>query len=119
VDGTKSASTNSATATVTVTGGEGVFSFVWVGAGNSLISNLPGYFDISRGDRESFTLTVADDLTDIQWSLNGTDIAAPQGTAMSITIDATRYGNGTYNLDLYAKKDNVPYSLNIPFMVVN
>jgi hypothetical protein len=125
VNGTKTASTNSGTATVTITTvGTGGFSYTaWVNGDDGLISDMPEYFDISKSDFDTLTITVAADLTGAQWSINGIDLAAPQGTAQSITIEAINYALGDYTLGLYAEKDTggdtVPYSINITFMVVN
>jgi hypothetical protein len=130
VNGTKTATANSSTATVTVypvpagTPGLGVFDFtLWVNNDESLISDMPENFDISRADLDVFTFTAADGLTGIRWSINGADLPASQGTAQSVIIEAVKYPVGYYTLGLYAEKETggntVPYSINITFMVVN
>jgi hypothetical protein len=73
---------------------------------------------IAKGAGEKFTIKAADNLDNIQWSLNGTAIPAPRGTAGEITIEAASYYAGaSYTLSLYAKKDGIPYLINIPFVV--
>jgi hypothetical protein len=122
VDGeskTALAYSNAVTFTVTSTG-TGSFSFaVWAKDDESLISNMPEYFDISRGYGESLVLTAADDLTNLQWSINTINIAVPRGTARTFAIEAANYAVGTYTLGLRAEKNGVPYSINITFLVDN
>jgi hypothetical protein len=126
--GTKTATVNSATVTVTVstaiTTGTGVFSYTaWVNEDDSLISDMPEYFDISRADVETLVFTAAAGLTGLRWSINHLDLPAPQGTAQSIALEAVNYPAGEYTLGLYAEKSagetTVPYSINITFMVIN
>jgi hypothetical protein len=126
VSGTKTAPANSATVTITVspepeTGpGSGAFSFTaWVNSDDSLVSDMPDYFDISRGLGERLVLTAAAGLTEIQWSINGVDLAAPRGTSQSFALEAAAYPPGDYTLGLKAKQGVVPYSLNCTVTVDN
>jgi uncharacterized repeat protein (TIGR02543 family) len=121
VDGVTTAITNSSVATVkvTTTGSGGLVFEVWAKDDERLISDMPEYLDISRSLGESFTIAAADDLTDLQWSFNNTKIPGARGTDQSITIESANYAIGTYTLGLYAKKDGVPYSINITFVVDN
>jgi uncharacterized repeat protein (TIGR02543 family) len=121
VNGTKTAVTNSNTATVMVTSiGTGSFVFaIWANNDNSLISDMPEYLDISRSLGERLTIAAADDLTDLQWAINSINLEAPRGSAQSIVIEAATYPIGNYTLRLYAKKNGVPYSINITFVVDN
>jgi hypothetical protein len=118
LSGIKTATANSEAAAVTVTKTGIVFS-AWVNEDNELISDMPEYFDISRSYGESLVLEAAEELTDRQWSVNGSDLPAPRGTARSIVIEALRYPVGNYTLGLYAKKDGVPYSITITVTVDN
>jgi hypothetical protein len=83
----------------------------------NLLSDFPEYLDISKSLGETLTIAAAEDLSDVQWSLNGANLAAPRGTARSITIEAINYVPGAYTLSLYAEKDDVPYSTIITFTV--
>jgi hypothetical protein len=122
VDGeikTALAYSNAVTFTVTSTG-TGSFSFAaWVNGDDKLIIAMPDNFDISRSSGDSIAITVADDLTDPQWSVNNKDIPPPRGAARTITIEAATYAVGNYTLGLYAKKGGIAYSINITFMVIN
>jgi uncharacterized repeat protein (TIGR02543 family) len=119
-EGTKTATTKSREAQVMTGVGAGGLSFaVWTDAGGSLVSDMPANLSISKESQESLVISAADNLTGIQWSINGADLTAPRGTAQSLAIGATNYGIGTYTLGLRAEKDNVPYSINITFSVVN
>jgi hypothetical protein len=78
----------------------------------------PADLEIDRSEGETLTVTAAGGLTDIQWSLNGTDFPGPRGTAASITVAAANYPAGTYRLGLTAKKGTVEYSTEITVRVV-
>jgi hypothetical protein len=120
LSGTKTATVNSEPATVTVattTPKTGFVFSTWVNEDNELISDMPDNFDIGFGD--ILALEAADELTNIQWSINNTDLPAPRGTARSIAIEAANYAVGTYTLGLRATRDNKPYSINITFTVDN
>jgi uncharacterized repeat protein (TIGR02543 family) len=120
VEGEKTATTRSREARVMTGVGMGGLPFaVWVNDDYSLVSNMPANISVSRGSQGSFVITAADDLDGIQWSINGTDLDAPRGTDQSIAIEAANYDVGTYTLGLRAEKDNVPYSINITFRVIN
>jgi hypothetical protein len=121
VSGTKTASASSDVATVTVAPlGTGSFAFtIWASNDNSLISDMPEYLDISRSLGERLTITAADDLTDLQWAINSINLDPPRGSAQSILIEAAAYPIGNYTLRLYAKREGVPYSINITFVVDN
>jgi uncharacterized repeat protein (TIGR02543 family) len=120
VNGTKTASTISDAVALVIAAGKGGFDFAaWVNEDNDLISDMPEYFDIAREYGESLDIAAADDLSGIQWSLNGVDLAAPLGTARSIVIEAVRYPPGDYTLGLRAQRDDAPYSINLTFTVVN
>jgi uncharacterized repeat protein (TIGR02543 family) len=120
VDGVTSAAQNSAVATVTITtlGSSSLVFKVWAD-GNSLISNMPENTDISRSLAESLTFTAAEDLTNLQWSINNITLPDPGGKAQSITIEAVNYPVGNFTLGLYAEKNGVPHSINITFIVDN
>jgi hypothetical protein len=99
--------------------GTGRFTYTaWVDEDGELYINASGNLDISKSGGEALEISAASDLTDIQWSLNGTDIPAPRGTAGSITIEAASYHPGSvYTLGLFAKKGGSPYSTTITFTV--
>jgi fibronectin type 3 domain-containing protein len=123
VDGNTTATANSGVATVQIRNpepGSGSFGFsAWVNDDDSLVSDMPGYFDISRSLGQSLVLAAADDLDEIQWSINGADLPPPRGTARSIAIEAATYLPGDYTLGLKAKKDTIPYSINFTVTVDN
>jgi hypothetical protein len=120
VEGEKTTTTRSREARVTTGVGTGSLPFtVWANDDGSLISNMPGNLSISRGSQGSFVISAAEDLTGIQWSISGAELAPPRGAARSIEIEAAKYDVGTYTLGLRAEKDNAPYSINITFMVIN
>jgi hypothetical protein len=96
---------------------------LWVNEDGSLLTNVPNSpIVISRSNRDTLTIEAAN-LAAIQWSLNGTDIPAPRGSAREITFAAVSYVPGSYTLGLYAEKaqngNPVPYSINITFTVQN
>ncbi|GHT75496.1 hypothetical protein FACS1894124_6930 [Spirochaetia bacterium] len=47
--------------------------------------------------------------TNHQWSINGSDVAAPEGTAATFSFDSAGKGNGKYNIELQVKKNNAWY----------
>jgi uncharacterized repeat protein (TIGR02543 family) len=116
----KTAAIQSGEAKIITGVGTGSLSFaVWANDDHSLVSDMPEDLGISKEAQESLVINAADNLTGIQWSINGADLAAPRGTAQSLAIGAANYGIGTYTLGLRAEKDNAPYSINITFSVVN
>jgi uncharacterized repeat protein (TIGR02543 family) len=120
VEGEKTAVTSSRAARVMTGVGAGNLAFaVWANDDRSLISNMPEDLGVSKAANESLVISAAEDLTGLQWSINGADLSAPRGTAQTISIEAAHYGVGTYTLGLRAKKDNTPYSINITFSVIN
>ncbi|GHU00212.1 hypothetical protein FACS1894142_8340 [Spirochaetia bacterium] len=54
-----------------------------------------------------------------QWSVNGSDVAAPQGTAPKFSFSSAEKGPGKYNIGLHVKKDNVWYSPSITITVTD
>ncbi|GHV71607.1 hypothetical protein AGMMS49928_24170 [Spirochaetia bacterium] len=90
----------------------------WVNDDGSLITSA-GNTTISRGAGNSLTVQAATGLTGIQWSLNGGNIPAPEGTAQAITLNAVDYQARTYNLGLRVSKGGVPYSAEIAVTVTN
>jgi uncharacterized repeat protein (TIGR02543 family) len=92
---------------------------VWVNEdGEILVSNAN--VTISKSGTEynhSFTATVTSDYTGVQWTLNGVPMAG--NTASSITINAADYALKTYILGVIVTKDEIPYSNEIRFTVVN
>jgi uncharacterized repeat protein (TIGR02543 family) len=118
--GEKTATTNSDSATITVSEvGAHLVVTTWDADNNNLLSNMPEAVDPSKGLREILVIEAATDLTALQWSIGNTDIPAPLGTARSFTIEAAYYAPGNYTLGLYAERDGVPYSTNITFTVDN
>jgi uncharacterized protein YukE len=94
---------------------------VWVNEDGNLLSNAPASpITISKNSKDTLAIAAAEDLTDIQWSLNGKDIAGQRGNAQEIIFEAASYVPGSYTLGLYAEKPaGVPYLINISFTVVN
>jgi hypothetical protein len=94
---------------------------VWVNEDGNLLSTVPASpIAISKSNKDTLAITAAEDLTAIQWSLNGKDISGQRGSAREITFEAASYVPGSYTLGLYAEKPaGVPYLLNITFEVVN
>jgi hypothetical protein len=105
--------------------GTGKFTFtVWADDDDErLLSDFPDDTTILKSEQGSLTITAAEDLTNIQWSLNGVNIPAPRGTGQTISFQAVSYVPGIYTLGLYATKEEngvpVPYSINITFIVDN
>jgi hypothetical protein len=83
-----------------------------------LTTGTTANLSIDRSQTQTLTVTAAEGLTDIRWSLNSQDFPAPRGTAQSITLAAVNYPAGTYLLGLAAKQDGVDYSAVITFTVV-
>jgi hypothetical protein len=101
------------------TGLAGLTITAWVNEDDTLVTDLPVSTTLSRAAGDTLSVEAAAGLTDIQWSLNETDIPAPAGTAQSISFAAVNYPPGTYNLGLRVKKGGVPYSLELEFTVVD
>ncbi|GHV28708.1 hypothetical protein AGMMS4952_13090 [Spirochaetia bacterium] len=57
--------------------------------------------------------------TNHQWSINGSDVAAPKGTAPTYTFNSPGKGNGIYYIGLQVKKGNAWYSKTITITVIN
>jgi hypothetical protein len=120
IDGNTSTTTRSREAKIMIGRGTLNLSFkVWVNDDLSLISNMPENLAISKGLQESLVIEAADDLTALQWSINGADLAGPRGAAQSIAIEAANYNVGLYTLGLSAYRGGIPYSINITFSVVD
>jgi hypothetical protein len=126
LSGTKTASVNSGTVTVTVspvpagTPGSGVFTFtVWPTNDERLVTDMHDDYVISRSYGQSIVLAAAAGLNDLQWSINGVDLKAPRGTASVFTLEAVAYPTGDYTLGLYAKQGNIPYSISFTVTVDN
>jgi hypothetical protein len=118
IDGNTSTTTRSREARIMID--QGALNLdIWVNDDRSLVSNMPADLRISKGLKASLAIKAADDLTDLQWSMNGADLAGPRGAAQTIAIEAANYGVGLYTLGLRAVKDGAPYSINITFSVVN
>jgi hypothetical protein len=83
------------------------------------LAEIPDELVISKSYKDTLTVRAADDLTALQWSLNGVDIPGPRGTAGEITFEAASYLPGFYTLGLRAARGGVPYSINITFVVDN
>jgi quinol monooxygenase YgiN len=117
LDGEPSAVSNSKVAKIDVTtsGASGLRFDAWVNDDGGLMSDMPEDLVIALG--ESLTIVAADDLTDLQWSVNNTNIAGPRGAAQTIVIEAAGYAAGKYTLGLHAKKGGIPYSISVSFMV--
>jgi hypothetical protein len=84
----------------------------------ALTSGNTANLSLDRSEMQILTVTAADGLTDIRWSLNDTDFPPPRGAAQSITLAAVNYPAGVYLLGLAVKKDGVDYSAVITFTVV-
>jgi hypothetical protein len=124
------------TATVTASGGNGIsasfgMSFavyapgtagiqvnVWVNEDGTLIAGNTSPV-ISKSAGQTLTVTAAAGLDNIQWSINGSPVAAPRGTAQSISIKAANYPAGTYILGLRVHKNGIPYSTTLNVTVNN
>jgi hypothetical protein len=85
----------------------------------NLLNNIPGRFNIGRSEGGSFTIAAAEELSALQWSLNGINIPAPRGTGSSLTVKAADYIPGDYILGLFARKGDIPYSISITFTVTD
>jgi hypothetical protein len=82
----------------------------WTNDTATLATNT-GSATLSRGAGDTATITaVTAGYSDYQWSLNGTPLAGPAGTATSYPFDSTSRSNGTYNVGLRVKKGNEWYS---------
>jgi hypothetical protein len=111
---------NTLTFTVSFPATTGLISItVLVDIDGTLITNQPETTTLSRAAGATLTVEAAAGLTDIQWSLNETDIPTPKGTARSISFAAANYPTGAYTLGLRLKKGGVPYSANIEFTVTD
>jgi uncharacterized repeat protein (TIGR02543 family) len=121
LDGEPRTVTNSRVAKVDITtsGASGLQFTLWANDDGSLISNMPDDLVISRSAGQILTIAAPGDLSNLQWSVNNTDIAGPRGAAQSIAIEAAKYAAGKYTLGLRAEKGGIPYSINISFMVDN
>lgn len=84
----------------------------------ALTSGNTANLSLDRSEMQTLTVTAADGLADIRWSLNDTDFPPPRGAAQSITLAAVNYPAGVYLLGLAVKKDGVDYSAVITFTVV-
>jgi hypothetical protein len=126
---------------VKLSGTEGTFTFIMPAAavtvtadftdkGESAITIIIDFADdaalvtggtenpgISRSGGQTLTVTTAEGITDIRWSINGTDIPGDRGGAASITIAAADYPAGEYLLGIAAKKGNAGFSNEIAFTV--
>ena len=91
---------------------------LWVNDDGSL-AEIPEELVISKSYGETLAVRAAENLTALQWSLNGVDIPAPRGTAREIVFAAASYISGFYTLGLRVEKDGIPYSINITFVVDN
>jgi hypothetical protein len=100
-------------------GTAGITITAWVNIDNTLITDHPGNVVISKAAGDTLTVQAAAGLTDIQWSMDGTDYPAPRGTAQSFSLRAVDYPAGTYILGLRLKKNGVPYSTELQFTVTN
>jgi hypothetical protein len=100
-----------------VTGTLEITITAWVNDDGTLITNQMTTPLISRAAGDALTVEAAAGLTNIQWSLNETDIPEPRGTGQTISFAAVSYKPGNYSLGLRAKKDNVWYSLELKFTV--
>ncbi|GHV72299.1 hypothetical protein AGMMS49928_28850 [Spirochaetia bacterium] len=124
ITGTGAANTLSFTVSyLATTGTKGITINVFVNEDDTLMTS-GGSASISRTAKETLTVTVAEGLTGIQWSLNGEDISGARGTGQSITFDAVDYPARTYNLGLRVFKGSAlepgaPYSTNFAFTVTN
>ncbi|GHV25762.1 hypothetical protein AGMMS4952_04370 [Spirochaetia bacterium] len=76
---------------------------------------------LSRAASETALITglSGTEYTNHQWSINGSDVAAPEGTAETFSFDSAGKGNGKYNIELQVKKDNAWYSTTITITVTN
>jgi uncharacterized repeat protein (TIGR02543 family) len=96
---------------------------VWVNEDDGAILGSGGGITISKsnsgGNPSSFTASVTSGYADIRWYLNGAAMPGDRGAPQSVTIDAADYANGNYILGVMVYKDNVPYSTDIHFTVVN
>ncbi|GHV32493.1 hypothetical protein AGMMS4952_22930 [Spirochaetia bacterium] len=76
---------------------------------------------LSRAASQTALITglSGDEYTDHQWSINGSDVAAPQGTASTFTFDSAGKSDGNYKVGLQVKKDNAWYLTTITITVTN
>jgi hypothetical protein len=85
--------------------------------GGNLVDGAAENLSIDRSEGQTLTVTAAEGLTDVQWSLNGVNFSGQRGTASSITIAAVNYPADSYRLTLAAKKNGAGYSAFITFTV--
>jgi multidrug efflux pump subunit AcrA (membrane-fusion protein) len=97
----------------------GITAFTILNEDGNLVSDIPENIHISKGARESFSITTTGDLTHIRWSLNWAAIPDPRGSARIISFEAASFSVGSYTVTLYAEKDGIPYLFNAVFIVEN
>ncbi|GHV33309.1 hypothetical protein AGMMS4952_25060 [Spirochaetia bacterium] len=62
-------------------------------------------------------LSGADGYSNHQWSVNGSDVPAPAGTATTFTFSSLGKSDGTYNVELRVQKNSIWYSTTITITV--
>jgi hypothetical protein len=122
------------TATVTVSGGNGITDksfdvsftvnpvgtakviYAWVNAHEIEISANTA--TLSRGANQSLTITMTGSgYSNYQWTAYGIDVPGAAGTAASYTFNSAGQGNGKYYIGLRVYKDYVWYSTQITITV--
>jgi hypothetical protein len=85
--------------------GQVVIQF-WTNNNDALLTNT-AWATLSRSENGFFKSLLIEGTAGYaayRWTLNGADIAAPEGTAASYTFDSTSRGNGTYTVGLRVQK---------------
>jgi membrane carboxypeptidase/penicillin-binding protein PbpC len=112
----------SGTATVTLTGKRPSelrgFQIRFTGSGGSV--NVSGGFKLSKSDTTYSSIAISvendEDYDSFRWLVDGKDLS---GDEESITLDASDYNAGTYQLTVIVEQDGVPYSREYPFAVID
>jgi hypothetical protein len=86
-----------------------------------LVTNVSSV-ELSRGAGNTAVITAktsSDGYSNHQWSLKGTDVTAPEGTAETYTFSSVSRSNGDYTVGLRVEKDGIPRSTIITIEVTN
>jgi hypothetical protein len=105
-----------------VPSGEAGISITFTGPGNDV--NLDGGIKLSKSDSaySSIAISVVNDWYNgnydaFRWLVDGADLAGETGN--SVTLNAADYTAGAYWLTVIAERAGVPYSRELPFVVMD
>jgi hypothetical protein len=106
-----------------VSSGSAGISITFTGPGNDV--NLDGGIKLSKSDSaySSITISVVNEwyydgnYDAFRWLVDGADLAGETGN--SVTLNAADYTIGAYWLTVIAERAGVPYSRELPFVVMN